>query len=449
MGPRPGARIARSGASACPGGLLALCAGAEPSRAAQDAGERPAVLLVLDASRSMNAPSGDGGPIAARRRQGRGGGGARHRAGGGAARPAGLRRARRRAGRAKACADTELVAPVEAGDRAAMRAAGAGARGQGPHADRPLAAGDAGRLRRRRPHPPGHPRLRRARQLRAASPCAAARRVAGRARADDLGRRASRSTTRAAPDALHRARRRRDVRRRERHRPAAGGAARRVRPELPRLRAARHAGRRRARSGRCAAAGEGLYHDELRSGDVRDYTVSGRARTAALRVGHVDPRPRDRRQRDAARRPARPRRAGGQGRVRRRRRGRDGTVRADRHDQPARAAGRGARDPERRSAGYYDVHLRFEEGSLDPRPLPIEIWVQALDPGEAPGKESAPGPPPEPARTATPTPSPTPAATPRAEPAADGDGGVLVAAGVGGLLAGLLGGLFTARGRRR
>ena len=99
--------------------------------------------------------------------------------------------------------------------------------------------------------------------------------------------------------------------------------------------------------------------------------------------------------------------------------------------------------------GDYDVHLRFEEGSLDPRPLPIEIWVQALDPGEAPGKESAPGPPPEPARTATPTPSPTPAATPRAEPAADGDGGVLVAAGVGGLLAGLLGGLFTARGRRR
>jgi hypothetical protein len=98
--------------------------------------------------------------------------------------------------------------------------------------------------------------------------------------------------------------------------------------------------------------------------------------------------------------------------------------------------------------GDYTVHLRFEEGTLDPRPLPVEIWVQALDPGEAPGAQSAPGPPPEPART--PSPTPTPSAAPRDDGADDGgDGGVLVAAGAGGLLAGLFGGMFARRGRRR
>jgi hypothetical protein len=112
-------RIARSGAFACLAAVAVLGAGAAPA-AAQDAGERPAVLLVLDASRSMNAPSGEGGsrldaakaavdevldtvPAEA---------------------PMGLRVYGARVagqGRAKACADTELVAPVAAGDRAPLR----------------------------------------------------------------------------------------------------------------------------------------------------------------------------------------------------------------------------------------------------------------------------------------------------------------------------------------
>src|SRR5918997_5777979 len=51
---RPGARLACSGAFAC----LAMFA-APPAAPAQDAGDRPSVLLVLDASRSMRAPAGD------------------------------------------------------------------------------------------------------------------------------------------------------------------------------------------------------------------------------------------------------------------------------------------------------------------------------------------------------------------------------------------------------
>ena len=123
--PRPGARSARLGA------FVLLAALALPAPAlAQD--PRPSVLLVLDASRSMNAPAGDasgrsrldaakdavdavlgavppGAPMGMRVY---------------GARVAGQ-------GRAAACADTELVAPVARGDRGGLRAAAQALTGKG------------------------------------------------------------------------------------------------------------------------------------------------------------------------------------------------------------------------------------------------------------------------------------------------------------------------------
>src|SRR5918998_6058330 len=128
-GLRPGGRIARSGAFACLGAAAAL---ASPAiAAAQDPEERPSVLLVLDSSRSMRAPAGDGS-------------GSRMEAARAAVdevldtvpeeAPLGLRVYGARVagqGRAKACADTELVAPVEAGGRDALRARVAALEGKG------------------------------------------------------------------------------------------------------------------------------------------------------------------------------------------------------------------------------------------------------------------------------------------------------------------------------
>ena len=120
---RPGARLARSGAFACLGLVRLRSPAAPPRRRRRTTG--PSVLLVLDASRSMRAPAG--------RRQRQPAWTPRRRRSTRCSTP--CRRRRRWAcastaraspgqGRAKACADTELVAPVEAGDREALRARG-------------------------------------------------------------------------------------------------------------------------------------------------------------------------------------------------------------------------------------------------------------------------------------------------------------------------------------
>ena len=121
----------RSGAVALSGVLMAAAALAAPAAAQTGAAdERPAVLLLMDASKSMNEPAGDGGtrldaakaaveevleavPEEA---------------------PLGLRVYGSQlsgVSRAEGCRDTELVAPVEAGSRAAISDAVGALEGKG------------------------------------------------------------------------------------------------------------------------------------------------------------------------------------------------------------------------------------------------------------------------------------------------------------------------------
>ena len=158
----------RPGALCCVLGLLAALALAAPAAAQDD--PPPAdrsVLVILDGSDSMNADAGDGGT--------------RLDAAKAAlgelidAVPEGAQVGLRVYGnelsgvsRAQGCRDTNLVTPVGPLDRDGFSSEVDGAGGQGPHADRPLAAEGARRPRpRRRPH--GHPDLRRRRQLRPAA----------------------------------------------------------------------------------------------------------------------------------------------------------------------------------------------------------------------------------------------------------------------------------------
>jgi Ca-activated chloride channel family protein len=448
---RPGARRLRSGAFACLGALLALAAPAAAQTGGEDE-DRPAVLLVLDASRSMNAPSGDGS------------GDSRLDAAKAAVdevldtvpedAPLGLRVYGARVagqGRAKACADTELVAPVAAGDRAAVRSAVQALNGKGrTPIGRSLLETPGDFERDGRVHqvilvsdgldncsPP--------------SPCAAARRVSRRGveltisvvgfALDERARRQMQCIARAGggtyvdandTDALRSELLAAFARSFRSYEPAGTPVEGATDPAgAPRL-------------------GEGQYRDELSPGDVRDYTVSvGPAQRLLVSITSIPDRA-----------------TTGNGTLRADLNGPDGPVVEDEFvDVDGDTSGKygqidtiSLRAPQAAAPGVdgevppgdYSVHLRFEEGSLDPRPLPVEIWVQALDPGEAPGKEAAPGPEPEPA--GTPQPSETPSATPAGEDGGDGDGGgdagIVLAFGAGGVVAGLLGGLLAGRRRR-
>jgi Ca-activated chloride channel family protein len=408
------------------------------------------VLLVLDSSRSMRAPAGDGS-------------GSRMDAAKAAVdevldtvpddAPLGLRVYGARVagqGRAKACADTELVAPVEAGDRAQVRSAVQALEGKGrtPIGRSLLATpddfGDDGRTHQvilvsdglDNCSPP--------------SPCDAARRVSKRGveltisvvgfALDERARRQMRCIARVGGGTYV------DANDTDRLRAELLAAFARAFREYEPAGTPVQGGTEPATAPRL---GEGQYRDELRPGDVREYTVSvAPAQRLFVSITSIPDRATD-----------------GHGTLRADLIGRDGPVVKDRFVdvdgdvtgqygqidtislRAPQAAAPGV--PSDAQPGDYRVHLNFEEGTLDPRPLPIEIWVQALDPGEAPGKDSAPGPAPEPA--GTPEPSATPAATPRSEAGGDdGGGGVVVAAvGGGGLLAGLLGGLLAGRRRRR
>jgi Ca-activated chloride channel family protein len=458
---RPGARRARSGAFASLGALAALAAGAPPATA-QDAEDRPAVLLVLDASRSMRAPSGDGT------------GDSRLDAAKAAVEevldtvpedaPLGLRVYGARVagqGRAKACADTELVAPVAAGDRAQVRSAVQALEGKGrtPIGRSLLATpddfGDDGRT-----HDPNDFVLGRKQVILVSdgldncsppSPCAAARRVSKR------GVELTISVVGFALDAR--------ARRQMRCIARAGGGTYVDANDTDRLREELLAAFARAfRSYEPAGTpvqggtepadaprlGEGQYRDELRPGDARDYMVSvGPGQRLLVSITSIPDRA-----------------TSGNGTLRADLTGADGPVvtnesvpvDGDTTGQFGQIDTISLRAPQAAAPGVpsdlrpgdFNVHMRLEEGSLDPRPVPVEIWVQALDAGEAPGEKSEPGPPPEPAGTLQP--SATPAATPRGEPAAADDGSgadVVVAAGAGGILAGVLGGLVAGRRRRR
>jgi len=427
---------------------VVLAAAAAPAVAQED---RPAVLLVLDASRSMNAPSGDGS------------GDSRLDAAKAAVgevldtlpddAPLGLRVYGARVagqGRAKACADTQLVAPVAAGDRSQVRSAVEALTGKGrtPIGRSLLATPDDFGADARTHQvilvsdgldncsPP--------------SPCAAARRVSRRGveltisvvgfALDERARRQMRCIARVGggtyvdandTEALRAELLAAFARSFRSYEPAGTPVAGATDPaDAPRL-------------------GEGQYRDELRPGDVRDYTVSvGPGQRLFVSVTSIPDRATD-----------------GNGTLRADLLGPGGPVvddvfvdvDGDTTGQYGQIDTISLRAPQATAPGVesdvlpgdYTMHLRFEEGTLDPRPLPIEIWVQALDPGEAPGEESAPGPAPEPA--GTPEPSPTPGGAQRDEAAADqgDDGGVVLAAGVGGILAGLLGGLVAGRRRRR
>ena len=98
--------------------------------------------------------------------------------------------------------------------------------------------------------------------------------------------------------------------------------------------------------------------------------------------------------------------------------------------------------------GRWRVGIAIEAGDLEPRMIPVELGVQVLDPNEAPGLAREPGRPGRPPAPSEPRPQVTP--EPTAATGGERDGGTSPAvAGGGGLLAGLLGGFLLARTRRR
>ena len=225
----------RPGTLCCVLGLLAALALAAPAAAQDDpAAEDRSVLVILDGSDSMNEQAGDGGT--------------RLDAAKSALRelidvvPDGAQVGLRVYGnklsgvsRAKGLPRHEPRHAGRAARQGAVPLRGREPRGQGPHADRPLAAEGA-----RRPRPVGRPhrdpRLRRRRQLRAAAALLGrAQDRRARAEAVDLGRRPAGQRPRPAPARVHRQGGRRDLRRRPGPRGAQARAAGRVRARLPRL----------------------------------------------------------------------------------------------------------------------------------------------------------------------------------------------------------------------
>jgi Ca-activated chloride channel homolog len=97
--------------------------------------------------------------------------------------------------------------------------------------------------------------------------------------------------------------------------------------------------------------------------------------------------------------------------------------------------------------GTYGVQLTIRSDGLGAEGIPFELALETLAPNERPGLVREPGPAPEPAGSSKPTPTPT--STPTAAPAAGDEGGsdapLLGGVAVGGLLAGLIGGVALRR----
>ena len=105
--------------------------------------------------------------------------------------------------------------------------------------------------------------------------------------------------------------------------------------------------------------------------------------------------------------------------------------------------------------GVWRITLTVDQGSLSPLPIPVELAMQVLDPNEVPGEIRDPGPepgPPEPGQDGEPTGTPSGTPTPPPEEEAEDEGGgaapLLLAAAVG-LVAGGIGGFGAMRRRRR
>jgi len=439
---RPGARAACSGAFAC----LALIGA--PVAAAQSAADRPSVLLVLDSSRSMRAPAGDGS-------------GSRMEAARAAVdevldtvpeeAPLGMRVYGARVagqGRAKACADSELVAPVAPGSRDALRERVAALEGKGrtPIGRSLLATpGDFPQDGRRHQvilvsdgldncAPP--------------SPCAAARRVARR------GVELSISVVGFALDE--------QARRQMRCIARVGGGTYVDANDTEKLREELLAAFARAFRGyepngtpveggpdlaSAPRLGDGLYQGELRAGEPQTFAVeladAERLFAAGTLIVPAD--------------------LGASGDFRVAPLDRDGEeLDFDQKGFSSRDTVSGRVDTlaartqpigldEDLPPGTYGVQLTVESDEIGARTIPFELAIEALEPDARPGLVREPGPEPEPAGAATPTPTPTPTPAATAAPdAEDGGGDAPVLAGVaaGGLLAGLAGG-FALRRRGR
>jgi Ca-activated chloride channel family protein len=94
--------------------------------------------------------------------------------------------------------------------------------------------------------------------------------------------------------------------------------------------------------------------------------------------------------------------------------------------------------------GRWVVRVAIEPGSLEPRPVPVELAIQVLDPNEAPGTAVEPG---RIGSVPAPGASATPSATPKPPPRESSSSAAVPVTGVIALLAGLFGG-FTAMRRR-
>jgi len=436
--------MTRAGAVVLSGLALGLAAAAAP--AAAQVVERPSVLLVLDSSKSMNEPAGNGGT--------------RLDAAKGAVTevldavpadaPLGLRvygaevsESTRRAG----CRDTRLVAPV---------AAGTGARARVAEAVRGLQGKGRTPIGRSLLATPGDFRGSGRRQVILVSdggdncappaPCRAARSVARQGvelsisvvglQVNARVRRQLRCIAEAGggtyvdatdPDKL-----------REELLAAFARAFRGFQPRGTRLRGTPE----RADAVR---VGEGLYQGELRPDEIQHVAVElepgQRLATAATLVVPL---------------------AG------------DGTgafelelldARGDRVAGDSSVAGGGGNTVTGRSVtlalataaaglddelppGPYFLRLSLEGSGLDAAAIPYELAVQGLDPDERPGLVREAGPAPEPPAQPTPTPA---APRDRATPDDDGGGGrapLLASVAAGGLVAGLAGGVALRRRRR-
>ena len=437
--------MTRSGAVALSGLLLAATL-APPPAAAQTgaADERPAVLLLMDASKSMNEPAGDGGtrldaakaaveevldavPEEA---------------------PLGLRVYGSQlsgVSREEGCRDTELVAPVEAGSRAAISDAVGALEGKGrTPIGRSLLATP-------RDFGPGERR----RQVILVSdggdncappdPCRAARRVA-RAGLDltvsvvglqvnPRVRRQLQCIARAGGGTYV------DARDPDRLREELLAAfARAFRPYQPR--GTELDGAPEAVS--APQVGSGLYQGELAPDEPEFAAVEVKA-GERLFVSSTLVVPRD-----------------WDG---------DGAFRLEVQDERGddvdseSTLARGARNVGGRNAtlaiatepaetdsdfppGTYRVRIALDRAETTTTPFRYELAVQALGPDERPGLVREPGPAPKPA--ATPTPAPAPGADEEETPADDGgsDAPLLAGAAVGGVALGCLASLLLRRRRR-
>jgi Ca-activated chloride channel family protein len=100
-------------------------------------------------------------------------------------------------------------------------------------------------------------------------------------------------------------------------------------------------------------------------------------------------------------------------------------------------------------SGVWRIELTVDQGDLSPTPIPLELALQVLEPNEVPGLVREPGPRPgPPAPRAEASPSPSRSATPEPDSEDGGGAAVWLAAAVG-LVAGGVGGFGAMRRRRR